>query len=75
MYFIRSSGHWILCAKLVVKNFIFRCADCRRLRGRFGEQKMVDLPAFRLTETAPFTHYRVNITGLFIVKQRRSEIK
>ena len=50
---IKSSGYWIVGANSAVKNFIFRCVDSRGLRGRFGEQKMVDLPAFTLTETAP----------------------
>ena len=36
---------------------------------------MADLPACRLTETAPFTRCRVDIFGPFIVKQRRSEVK
>ena len=36
---------------------------------------MIDLPAFRLTETAPFTHCGVDISDLFTVKQRRSDIK
>ena len=73
---IRSSGYWIVGANSAVKNFIFRCVDCRRLRGRIGEQKIADLPTCRLTETAPFTHCGVDIFGpSFIVKQRRSEVK
>ena len=67
---IKSSGYWIVGANLAVKNFIFRCVDCRRLRGRLGEQKTC-----RLTETAPFNHYGIDIFGPFIVKQRRSEVK
>ena len=72
---IRSSGYWIVGANSAVNNFIFRCVDCCRLRGRIGEQKMADLPACRSTETAPFTHCGVDIFGPFIVKQRRSEVK
>ena len=72
---VRSSGYWIVGANLAVKNFIYRCVDCERLRGRFGEQKMEDLPACRLTETAPFRHCGVDIFDPFIVKQRRSEVK
>ena len=72
---IKSSGYWIVGANSAVKNFIFRCVDCCRLRGRIEEQKMADLLACRFTETAPFTHCGVDIFGPFIVKQRRSEIK
>ena len=72
---IRSSGYCIVGANSAVNNFIYRCVDCCRLRGRIGEQKMADLPACRSTETAPFTHCGVDIFGPFIVKQRRSEVK
>ena len=72
---IRSSGYWIVGANVTVRNFIFRYVDCRRLRGRFGEQKMANLPACRLTETAPFTYCGLDIFGSFIVKQRRSKVK
>ena len=50
---IKSSGYWVVGANSAVKNFIFRCVDSRGLRGRFRKPKMVDLPAFMLTETAP----------------------
>ena len=36
---------------------------------------MKDLPACRLTETAPFTHCGVDISDPFTVKQRRSDVK
>ena len=65
---IRSTGYWIVDANSAVKNFIFRFVDCHRLRGRFREQKMADLPACRFTEAAPFTHCGVDIFGPFIVK-------
>ena len=53
---IRSSGYWIIGANSALKNFVLRFADCRRLRGRFVEQKMADLPACRTIETARFTY-------------------
>ena len=67
---IKTSGYWIVGTNLAVKNVIFRCVDCRRLRGRLGEQKTC-----RLTEAAPFNHYGMDIFSPFIVKQRRSEVK
>ena len=48
---------------------------CRRLRERIEEQRIADLLACRLTETAPFTYCGVYIFGPFIVKQRRSDVK
>ena len=53
---IRSSGYRIIGANSALKNFVFRFVDCRRLRGRFVEQKMADLPACRMIERARFTH-------------------
>ena len=67
---IKSSEYWIVGANLAVKNFIFRFVDCCRLRGKLGEQK-----TYRLTETASFNHYGMEIFGPFIVKQRKSEVK
>ena len=58
-----------------VKNFIFRCVVCRRLRKRIGEQSIADLLGCRLTETAPFIHCGVDIFGPSIVKQKRSKVR
>ena len=73
--FIKTNVYWVVGANSVVKNFIFRCDDSCRFRGRFGEQKMADLPVCRLTETAPFTHWGVHIFGSFILNQREHVVK
>ena len=36
---------------------------------------MANLPPCRLNESAYFTHCGINMFGLFVVKQRRSEVK
>ena len=53
---IRSSEYRIIGANSALKNFVFRFVDCCRLRGRFVEQKMADLPVCRMIERARFTH-------------------
>ena len=72
---IRSSGYWIVDANSAVKNIIHNCVECRRHRGRLGEQKMANLPSCRLNESAPFTHCGIDMFGPIVVKQRRSEVK
>lgn len=72
---LRGEGIWIVSANSVVRDFIFHCVGCRRLRGKLSEQQMADLPAKRCVESAPFTHCGVDMFGPFIVKERRSELK
>ena len=54
---------------------ISRCVTCRRLRGRFGEQIMADLPHDRLKKEPSFTHCGVDIFGSFLIKERRNTSK
>ena len=72
---IQGAGYWIVGANSAVKRVISNCVECRRFRGRVGEQKMANLPACRLKEAAPFTHCGVDMFGPFTVKQRRSTVK
>ena len=72
---IRGAGYWIVGANSAVKKVISNSVECRRFRGRVGEQKMANLPACRLKEAAPFTHCGVDMFGPFTVKQRRSTVK
>ena len=72
---IRAAGYWIVGANSAVKKVISNCVECRRFRGRVGEQKMANLPACRSKEAAPFTHCDMDMFGPFAVKQRRSTVK
>ena len=72
---IKENGFWILSANVVVRGIIYRCVNCRQLRGKFGVQKMADLPKVRRLEVAPFTHCRVDMFGPCTIRERRSYLK
>ena len=40
---LRQNGFWILSSNVVVRGMIYRCVNCRKIRGNFGVQKMADL--------------------------------
>ena len=42
---------------------------CRKLRGKFGDQKMTDLPKERCCEAAPVTHCGVDMFGPFTIRE------
>ena len=48
---------------------------CRKLRGKFGDQKISDLLKERYCEAAPFTHYGVDMFASFTIRDRRSNHK
>ena len=72
---IRQNGFMIVNANSRVRNVIFKCVTCRRIRGKLGEQKMSNLPSERCSESAPFTYTGVDMFGPFIIKQGRKEHK
>ena len=72
---LRRSGYWVVNGNSAVRSKLFKCIQCRRLRGKLGIQKMADLPSSRLMEVPPFTYCGVDMFGPFIIKQRRSEVK
>ena len=72
---IRGAGYWIVGTNSAVKKVISNCVECRRFRGREGEQKIANLPACRSKEAALFTHCGVDMFGPFTIKQRRSTVK
>ena len=72
---LRSQGFWIVGGNSAVRQVIFECVTCRRLRGAVGEQKMADLPKARTEEAPPFTYTAVDYFGPWYVKQGRSNVK
>ena len=72
---LRKNGIWVLGANAVVRRIIHKCVTCRKLRGKFGDQKMSDLPKERCCEAALFTHCGVDMFGPFIIRERRSNLK
>ena len=39
---LKQNGFLILSQKVAVRGIIYRCVTCRKLRGKFGVQKMAD---------------------------------
>ena len=37
---LRKNGIWVLGANAVVTQIIHKCVTCRKLRGKFGDEKM-----------------------------------
>ena len=72
---LRRSGYWVVNGNSSVWSKLFKCIQCKRLRGKLGIQKMANLPSSRLMEVPPFTYCRVDMFGPFIIKQRPSEVK
>ncbi|KAG1651579.1 hypothetical protein GQR58_026910 [Nymphon striatum] len=72
---IRQNGYWIINGPSVVGKFIVECVTCKKLRGKFLEQKMADLPPERIEESSPFLHTGVDYFGPFMIKEGRKMLK
>ena len=72
---IRSRGYWVVNGSSIVRSVVYKCVLCRTFRGRFGQQKMADLPKSRIEPEAPFTYCGVDMIGTFFVKEGRKEVK
>ncbi|XP_077991041.1 uncharacterized protein LOC144445377 [Glandiceps talaboti] len=72
---LRSSGFWVVNCSAAVTTCIFRCIECRKLRGKANTQRMADLPKDRLEPSPPFTYCGMDCFGPFLIKERRSEVK
>ena len=70
-----KNGIWVLSANAVVKRIIHISVTCRKLHGKFGDQKMSDLPNERCCEAAPFTHCGVDMFAPFTSRERRPSLK
>lgn len=62
---------WILSARRVIRNRIFQCQHCYRLRPKSIEPFMADLPASRVTSCRPFQRVGVDFAGPFMLKTSR----
>ncbi|KAK3105444.1 hypothetical protein FSP39_025380 [Pinctada imbricata] len=69
---IRNAGFWITSAKRLVSSIIYKCVQCRRIRGKLLSQKMADLPPERLKSSPPFTYVGVDCFGPWTVSTRRT---
>lgn len=68
--------YWIIKANSACRKVISECVVCRRFQGKFGEQKMSDLPMERIVpDLAPFTNTGVDYFGPIDVKRGRSVVK
>ena len=71
----RKNSIWVLSANAVVRRIIHKFVTCRKLHGKFGDQKMPDLPEERCYEAAPFPHCGYDMFVSFPTRERRSNLK
>ena len=64
---VRSSGFWIVNCSSAVTSHIFKCVQCRKLRGKANTQRMADLPKDRLEPSPPFTYCGMDCFGPFVI--------
>ncbi|KAI2644797.1 Paraneoplastic antigen-like protein 5 [Labeo rohita] len=69
---IRAAGLWILGGKSLINSVLHKCITCRKLRGKFEEQYMADLPSERLKVCPPFTYVGLDVFGPWSVTSRRT---
>ena len=71
---VRQSGYRIVRYKKVIKDYLKKCVNCKKLQADVGRQKMADLPSDRVQPAAPFRHVGINVFGINIHngKQTRS---
>lgn len=69
---VRQAGYWITGAKRLISSLIFRCVQCRKLRGTLERQKMSDLPKDRLEPGPPFTNGGLDVFGPLNIVTRRT---
>lgn len=68
--------YWITSANSAARNIISKCVTYKHLKGKTGEQKMVDLPQERtLPDLPPFTNVGMDYFGPIETKRGRSLVK
>ena len=58
---LRQNEFWILSANVVVRKMIYKCVNCRKLRGKFCVKKMADLRKVGRLKVPPFTQRGVHM--------------
>ena len=68
--------YWIIGLRRLAKRIASQCVICRWWRGKTLEQKMSDLPEFRITPGSPFENCSVDYFGHFLIRYgRRQRVK
>ncbi|XP_052212036.1 uncharacterized protein LOC127831088 [Dreissena polymorpha] len=69
---VRAAGFWIASGKRMISSVLHHCVKCKKLRGQFACQRMLDLPLAKVEEVAPFTYTGVDVFGLWHITSRRT---
>ncbi|XP_075534522.1 uncharacterized protein LOC142568489 [Dermacentor variabilis] len=69
---VRAAGYWIVGGKRCISSVLQACISCKKLRGRFHDQKMADLPADRISTDPPFTNVGIDVFGPWMIASRRT---
>lgn len=69
---VRAAGLWVLGGKRLINSVLHNCVMCRKLRWKFEEQHMGDLPSERLQVCPPFTYVGLDVFGPWSVAARRT---
>ncbi|XP_045488936.1 uncharacterized protein LOC123690116 [Pieris rapae] len=59
---------WILSARRAIRNVIFKCIPCYRLKASLTQPQMGDLPPDRITAARPFSGVGTDFAGPFSIK-------
>lgn len=67
---------WILSARNLVRKIVHNCNICFKLKPRFTNPQMGDLPAIRVSQVKSFVHTAVDYAGSFFITHiRRRGVK
>lgn len=69
---VQQAGYKITGAKRLISSLIFRCVQCRKLRGPLEHQKMSDLLKDRFEPGPPFTNVGLDVFGPWNIVTRRT---
>lgn len=62
---------WILSARRIIRNVVFRCMSCYRTKAATMQPQMGDLPPDRVSEIRPFSGVGTDFAGPFMIKESR----